>query len=149
MCCFTYGFGARMVPCCLEIISCDEYEVALTDPLSGMMVGGGKGKFPTCPTDAGDAHFLVTGEPAPELPMIEPEPLPELVLPELPELEQCCFTYGFGAMMVPCCLEIISCDEYEAALTDPLSGMMLGGGKGKFPTCPTDAPNAHYLVTGK
>merc|ERR1712226_640498 len=122
-----------MIPCCLEIIPCDQYEVALTDPLSGMMVGGGKGKFPACPTDAANAHFLVTGEPAPELPTFELPELPTLELPELPEFEQCCFTYGFGARMIPCCLEIISCDAYEAALTDPLSGMMVGG-KGKFPT---------------
>ena len=57
MCCFTYGFGARMKPTNLNIIECSEYD-AYDDNL---IVGGGKGKFSTCPEDAATAHQWVSG----------------------------------------------------------------------------------------
>ena len=57
MCCFTYGFGARMKPTNLNIIKCSEYD-AYDDNL---IVGGGKGKFSTCPEDAATAHQWVSG----------------------------------------------------------------------------------------
>ena len=57
MCCFTYGFGARMKPTNLNIIECSEYD-AYDDNL---IVGGGRGKFSTCPEDAVTAHQWVSG----------------------------------------------------------------------------------------
>ena len=57
-CCFRYGFGARLVPCCFELISCDEHgELENNGPL----VGGAIGKHHFCPTDAAHAHQLVSG----------------------------------------------------------------------------------------
>ena len=56
MCCFTYGFGARMKPTSLNIIDCSEYD-ANDDHAT---VGGGKGKFKTCPKDAATAHEWVS-----------------------------------------------------------------------------------------
>ena len=57
-CCFRYGFGARMIPCCLKKMSCDEYD-QIKD--KGLLIGGAIGKHHFCPTDAAHAHKLVSG----------------------------------------------------------------------------------------
>merc|ERR1712061_582618 len=52
-CCFRYGFGARMVPCCMEVISCDKHaEILENIEENGPMVGGAIGKHQSCPNDA-------------------------------------------------------------------------------------------------
>merc|ERR1711981_649320 len=57
-CCFRFGFGSRMVPCCLSTISCDEHD-RLTAQFGGKsMPGGGWGKASVCPVDAAEAHQL-------------------------------------------------------------------------------------------
>ena len=63
---------------------------------------------------------------------------------------ECCFRYGLGSRLVPCCLKIISCDEYSNILEDmEKNGPMLGGAIGKHENCPKDAAHAHQLATGK
>ena len=62
---------------------------------------------------------------------------------------KCCFRYGLGSRLVPCCLKIISCDEYSNILEDmEKNGPMLGGAIGKHHFCPRDAAHAHELVSG-
>ena len=52
--------------------------------------------------------------------------------------------------MVPCCLEIISCDEYSEILEDlEENGPKPGGAIGKHKSCPKDAAHAHQLASGK
>ena len=52
--------------------------------------------------------------------------------------------------MVPCCLKIISCDEYSEILEDlEENGPRLGGAIGKHKSCPKDAAQAHQLASGK
>ena len=52
--------------------------------------------------------------------------------------------------MVPCCLKIISCDEYSNILEDmEKNGPMLGGAIGKHECCPKNAAHAHQLASGK
>ena len=56
-CCFQYGFGSRMTPCCLEVISCERH-----DQLAMINHSGGSiGKHHRCPTDAAEAHQIVKG----------------------------------------------------------------------------------------
>ena len=63
---------------------------------------------------------------------------------------ECCFRYGLGSLMVPCCLKIISCDEYSEILEDlEENGPKLGGAIGKHKSCPKDAAHAHQLASGK
>ena len=52
--------------------------------------------------------------------------------------------------MVPCCLKIISCDEYLEILEDlEANGPMFGGAIGKHISCPKDAAQAQQLASGK
>ena len=62
----------------------------------------------------------------------------------------CCFRYGFGARMVPCCMEVISCEEHSEILENiEENGPMVGGAIGKHKSCPNDAAHAHQLASGK
>ena len=55
-CCFRIGYGSRLVPCCLEIISCEEYEEQLQQ---GPLLGGAIGTSDQCPKDAAAAGVIV------------------------------------------------------------------------------------------
>ena len=55
VCHFSIGYGARAIPCCLSIISQEEYE---REQGPGF-VGGSKGKHHRCPKDASEAHDLI------------------------------------------------------------------------------------------
>ena len=47
--------------------------------------------------------------------------------------------------MVPCCLNLISCNEHDELENN---GPLLGGAMGKHHFCPNDAAHAHQLVSG-
>ena len=52
--------------------------------------------------------------------------------------------------MVPCCMEVITCDEHSEILKQiEENGPMVGGAIGKHQTCPNDAAHAHQLASGK
>jgi len=54
-----------MKPCCLNIISCDEYEKIVEGyEINGPMVGGEVGKHHYCPNDADEADRLLEGSTA-------------------------------------------------------------------------------------
>ena len=57
-CCFRIGWGSRMVPCCLSIVSCEEYEEHLKQ--NQMLLGGSIGIADHCPNDAEEAGSLLT-----------------------------------------------------------------------------------------
>ena len=105
-----------MIPCCLSIISQEEYE----NTPEGGLLGGGQGKYHRCPYDAYEAHELI----------------------QKMESNTCHFAIGYGARMAPCCLSIISREEYE----NRLEGGLVGGDQGKHHRCPNDANEAHELI---
>jgi len=73
----------------------------------------------------------------------------ELLGKEQDSNSKCCFRYGFGSRMVPCCMKIISCDVYSEILEDmERNEIGLGGAIGKHKSCPKDAAHAHQLVSG-
>ena len=57
--------------------------------------------------------------------------------------------------MVPCCLKIISCEEYAKILKDVKGNglehwkQITGGAIGKHESCPKDAAHAHQLPSGE
>merc|ERR1719507_1176 len=105
-----------MIPCCLSIISRKEYE----NRLGAGLVGGDQGKHHRCPNDANEAHELI----------------------QKMESNTCHFAIGYGARMAPCCLSIISREEYE----NRLGAGLVGGDQGKHHRCPNDANEAHDLI---
>ena len=60
-CCFSYGFGARAVPCCLKTITCEEHDKLVEENKVNPIAGGSFGKHKVCPKDAAEAHRLVSG----------------------------------------------------------------------------------------
>ena len=59
--------------------------------------------------------------------------------------EECCFRYGFGARMIPCCLSVITCEEHDLLAQGP---PLMGGAFGKHHTCPATAEEAHEILSG-
>ena len=52
--------------------------------------------------------------------------------------------------MVPCCMEVISCDKHAEILENiEENGPMVGGAIGKHQSCPNDAAHAHQLASGR
>ena len=52
--------------------------------------------------------------------------------------------------MVPCCMEVITCDEHSEILKQiEENGPMVGGAIGKHQSCPNDAAHAHQIASGK
>ena len=61
-------------------------------------------------------------------------------------LQECCFEFGWGSGMVPCCLRIVSCDEHDIIVAENQRGnQMLGGGRGKTSVCPKNAAEARLM----
>jgi len=59
-CYFQYGFGSRMVPCCFNIISREEYDRLVEEHAKNPIVGGAIGKHHSCPKNAEEAHQIVS-----------------------------------------------------------------------------------------
>jgi hypothetical protein len=86
-CCFSYGFGAMMKPCCLETQQVDDVSSCNIQQRLG---GASSYVDGECPKSAEEAAGLVS--PA----------------------KGCCFSYGFGAMMKPCCLKTQQVDDVSS-----------------------------------
>ena len=60
------------------------------------------------------------------------------------ETDRCCFSIGHGSRMVPCCLKIIDCEEYDKYEET----YWPGGAIGEHRHCPEDAEKAQRLISG-
>ena len=60
-CYFSYGFGSRMVPCCLNLITREEHDRLVELDKTNRLIGGAVGKHHFCPKDAPEAHQALTG----------------------------------------------------------------------------------------
>ena len=49
---------------------------------------------------------------------------------------------------MPCCLEIITCEEYDNVVKENHDKPTLGGAMGKHKVCPKNAEEAHRLASG-
>jgi len=61
-------------------------------------------------------------------------------------IDQCYFSYGFGSRMVPCCLAIISREEYDRLVEENAKRPILGSAFGKDHSCPKSAKEAHQIL---
>jgi len=61
-------------------------------------------------------------------------------------IDQCYFQYGFGSRMVPCCLHIISREEYDRMVEKNAERPILGSAFGKHHSCPKSAKEAHQIL---
>ena len=50
--------------------------------------------------------------------------------------------------MVPCCLKIISREEYDRLVEEDVNSPRVGGALGKHHSCPKNAEEAHQIVSG-
>ena len=63
------------------------------------------------------------------------------------ETDRCCFRIGFGSRMVPCCLGIMDCEEYDNVF-EGYEETHIGGAIGEHHHCPEDAEKAMRLIAG-
>jgi len=120
-CCFSIGFGAGMMPCCLAV----KRVHAKAACHSGARIGGATG-FHTgvCPTTAADAAVLLNTTRA-------------------SKPAGCCFSIGYGDRMRPCCLS-----SKEVAAPEQCSINKRLGGMTAFHagSCPSSADEAADLI---
>ena len=50
--------------------------------------------------------------------------------------------------MVPCCLKIISREEYDRLVEEDVNSPRVGGAIGKHQDCPRNAEVAHQILSG-
>ena len=50
--------------------------------------------------------------------------------------------------MVPCCLKIISREEYDRLVEEDVNSPRVGGAIGKHQDCPKNAEVAHQILSG-
>ena len=50
--------------------------------------------------------------------------------------------------MIPCCLNVISCEEHDRLIEENARNQMLGGAIGKHHYCPENAEEAHQILSG-
>jgi len=67
---------------------------------------------------------------------------PIMPMGEDDDLGSCCFKIGYGAMMKPCCLNIVDASSEEECMT----GSRLGGATGWAEQCPTSAEEASDIL---
>jgi len=146
-CCFAYGHGAMMQPCCLKTWRAKANDCSAQDRLGGV-VGFTSGP---CPQTAEQAVALQ------RLELMEPGPVSITAPPALAEGPQnqqatsaalvtevsgCCFGIGYGAQMVPCCLETQPVSDVRHCTSSSLVG---GARSFKVGACPASADEAARL----
>lgn len=121
-CCFSFGFGDRMQPCCLQTSP----NALLSACNVGNRMGGATGfTQDSCPSTAGEAH----------------EAIQPVVLEEEPQ--GCCFSFGLGAFMRPCCLQTSPNVQRSACDVENREGGSTVFTEG---VCPTTAEEAQELL---
>jgi len=127
-CYFEYGFGSRMVPCCLKIISREEYDRLVEEDVNSPRVGGAIGKHQDCPKNAEVAHQILSGRQQiessdsgkaerlckdvtfGECPISKEKTLDTSILPNIERCQRSCFymeacdTYRFNSQTLECTL---------------------------------------------
>lgn len=147
-CCFSIGYGSRMIPCCLTTEVVDD--MAKCSSPSGL-VGGAHGSKPgACPGTAAEASDLIDGAESDsshvEVPVAVAPPVaaagPDGVAAEAGKVG-CCFDIGYGARMVPCCLSAEATDDVGRCPVSTLAG---GAKSFKLGECPATAEEAAGLI---
>jgi len=155
-CCYSFGFGALMKPCCLKTHAAVD---SASCKSGAHFFGGARGFNSTsCPGSASEAHSWLKAKETRGFTVSKPavEPLPRghsavgssdasiAVQSFTNETSPrgCCYSFGFGAMMKPCCLQ----SRAVAVSAECMSSnhQLLGGARGFNPNgCPGSAEEAH------
>mmetsp|Transcript_7180 Transcript_7180/g.11684 ORF Transcript_7180/g.11684 Transcript_7180/m.11684 type:complete len:415 (+) Transcript_7180:72-1316(+) len=138
-CCFSYGFGALMKPCCLETHPVDDVASCRVEQRMGGASNYVNGK---CPATAEEAAQIkrMTHHSTPRASMSASIASAAQASQSKPEASTgCCYSIGYGARMEACCLE-----TKLAGSDDKCDiGKMRGGATGFNATgCPNDAAEA-------
>lgn len=145
-CCYSLGYGAMMKPCCLTTEAVAKQGACLTED----RIGGSTGYSASgCPRTASEADSWLKKAEAAHKHEQEPPVLVSSAAPASPQAPAamasatptngCCYSFGFGARMEPCCLTTKSAVGVSACS----AGMRLGGATGfsanGCPTTPAEA----------
>jgi hypothetical protein len=132
-CCYAFGYGSMMKPCCLTTKMFSDASSCKSD--SRRLVGGSSGYTSgNCPTSADQAAELWEKE--------RTELKRPAIVHETAEAG-CCFSFGYGAMMKPCCLDTKIVSSASSCVSEHRVGGASGYTAGK---CPVSADNAAELL---
>jgi len=121
-CCFSYGFGAMMKPCCLSAQMVTHAAACNTEQRVGGATHFKKG---ACPISAADAAASVLQAQPPQA------------------TQGCCISLGYGAYMKPCCLSTqVAADEGACPATTRAGGRTFYHSG----NCPVSADEASLLA---
>lgn len=146
-CCFSFGYGAMMIPCCLKTTAVAD----VTTCNAGKRMGGSSSfSVGQCPASAQDAAALVSKHSGPaahtaltaKLSQSKPA-LQTALATHQGGSAGCCYSFGLGAMMKPCCLEATPVSDVASCQAD---NDRLGGTSGTtLGSCPESAAEAAGL----
>jgi len=155
-CCYSFGFGAFMKPCCLKTHAAVD---SASCESGAHFLGGASGFNSTsCPGSASEAHSWLKAKETRSFTVSKPavEHLPQghvaassssaSIAVQSPanetSLRGCCYSFGFGAMMKPCCLQTRAVAVSPECMSS--NHQLLGGARGFNPNgCPGSAEEAH------
>jgi len=154
-CCYSIGYGDFMKPCCLTTDSAGDKGTCKT----GSRMGGATGfSESSCPKNSDEAAKMISAadEPAQEKfvqPVLEGIVTEDAgatppVVSSAARSGGCCYSIGFGAEMVPCCLSTMSVagGQSMCANAGVASVKAVGGASGYADHCPVDAAEAATWV---
>jgi len=154
-CCFSFGYSSKMAPCCLHTIHVQDADSCATRKRLGWGRGRRYGAL-RCPISASEAADWATKETR-AFTVAKPaaEPLPRSQSAAGSSLASgvvqspangmsprgCCYSFGFGAMMKPCCLETRAVAVSAECISS--NHQLLGGARGfNSNGCPGSAEEA-------
>lgn len=145
-CCYSVGFGADNLPCCLKAHIVDNLTGCELTPRAGGRTGFRHGRCPENPAEA--AAWTAVAVPtagAMTGTVIESHPIEGTL--QSSDSKGCCYSIGFGSFMKPCCLRTAEAvDETQCGT----GRRLLGGSMGFSATvCPRSAQEAATWIEAK
>lgn len=146
-CCFSFGYGAFMKPCCLEAQHVNDPEDCEIGGRSGGATAYTDGPCPVTAAEAASLwrHQIVepdSTKPGAVAALAKAQGAGSARLVQPAAAQGCCFTFGLGAFMKPCCLEALSGKGPEECTSIDRVGGRTGYTDG---ACPRTADEAQSI----
>jgi hypothetical protein len=134
-CCFAFGYGDMMRPCCLDTERVSDVHSCIVGHRIGGVSSYSEGECPATAKEAADLVSSNSHHPPKARPHIGTTVASASTLQTS---GGCCFSFGYGAQMTPCCLETKHVSEVQCQTKARLGGAT-GYSAGECPTTPEEA----------
>jgi hypothetical protein len=148
-CCFSVGFGARMIPCCLQTKHVSNVTACLVQHRMGGNSGYSEGECPSSAAEAADlieksSHLVAQKDRAIVQNGSRQDGAVAQNVKVVSSRAGCCYSFGYGSMMRPCCLETKRVDNVDRCKAEQRVGGASGFTEGD---CPASATEASHLFS--